>query len=103
MRKTFALAVVLAAGWATCPGLAAERPSPAPSAAALTPDQLFSRRALRRARVLIQMRLLQLHDERLECVRAALLRRLPVELRPDKQAGSAGQFDTICDFFPLRG
>lgn len=49
----------------------------------LSPEQLFSRRALRRARLLIQMRMLQLRDERLECVREAILRRLAPDLRPD--------------------
>ncbi len=50
------------------------RPSPA---ASISPDALFSRRALRRARLLIQMRMLQFRNERLDCVRAALLRQLP--------------------------
>ena len=57
-------------------------PSPRPSAASTLPDELFSRRAVRHARLLIQMRMLQLRDERLECVREAILRRLPPELRP---------------------
>jgi len=59
----------------------------------LTPDQLFSRRALRQARLLIQMRLLQLRDERLECVREALMRQLPAELWPEPpppMRGSSG-------------
>lgn len=47
--------------------------SPAP----LSADALLSRRALRRARLLIQMRVMQLRDEQLECIRAALERRLP--------------------------
>lgn len=57
---------------------------PSPAATPLSPEELFSRRALRRARLLIQMRMLQLRDERLECVREAILRRLPADLRPDK-------------------
>lgn len=53
--------------------------------AALRPEQmeeLLSKRALRRARLLIQLRLYELRDERLECVRKAILRRLPRDLRP---------------------
>ena len=57
---------------------------PSPTAMPLSPEQLFSRRALRRARLLIQMRMLELRDERLECVRGAILRRLAPDLRPDK-------------------
>jgi len=56
----------------------------------LTPDELFSRRALRRARLLIQMRLMQLRDERLECVREALLRQLPDALWPEVPSPSRG-------------
>jgi hypothetical protein len=72
MTKLFALlAIVLAA-----------RPAASPSPASVSPESLFSQRALRQARLIIQMRLLQLHDEQLECVREALLRRLPNALRP---------------------
>ena len=61
-----------------------EKVSPAPSASPATrsADALFSRRAMRSARLLIQMRLLELREERLECVRAAILRRLPADLVP---------------------
>lgn len=45
-------------------------------------DELLSKRALRRAKLLIQLRLYELRDERLECVRKAILRRLPSDLRP---------------------
>jgi len=41
---------------------------------------LFSRRALHNARLLIEMRMLQLREERLECLRSVLLRRLPPDL-----------------------
>lgn len=82
MRKIVVLLALLLATAPAPPLLAKEAPSPGPSPAALSPDQLFSRRALRRARIIIQMRMLQLHDQRLECVRAALLRRLPGALLP---------------------
>jgi hypothetical protein len=80
------LAILLPAMAATAPLRPSPHPStrPSPAGMPLSPEQLFSRRALRRARLLIQMRMLQLRDERLECVREAILRRLAPELRPDK-------------------
>jgi hypothetical protein len=71
--------------------------SPAPThstlpkrSADLSPNELFSRRALRQARLLIQMRLLQLRDERLECIREALRRQLPAALWPELPSPSRG-------------
>jgi hypothetical protein len=66
------------------------QPSPHP---ALSPtpfpySAIFSRRALRSARLLIQLRLLQLREERLECVRAAIVRSLPPDLAGEQ--GSPG-------------
>jgi hypothetical protein len=79
----FVLLVMLALFTAPA-SLPREKVSPAPSAAPtdVAPSALLSRRALRNARLLIQMRLLELRSERLECVRAAILRRLPAELVP---------------------
>jgi hypothetical protein len=68
------------------PSLATATPSPAP----LTPEELLSRRAFRRARLLIQMRMLQLRDERLECVREALRRQLPDALWPEEPSPTRG-------------
>jgi hypothetical protein len=65
-------------------------PYPAASPSALSPDELFSRRALRQARLLIQMRLMQLRDERLECIRAALRRELPDALWPEEPSPTRG-------------
>jgi hypothetical protein len=56
----------------------------------MTPEELFSRRALRRARLLIQMRVMQFREERLECIRAALRRRLPDSLWPEEPTPSRG-------------
>jgi hypothetical protein len=56
---------------------ATPHPTASPAPPAISPDELFSRRALRQARLLIEMRVLELRDERLECVREALERRLP--------------------------
>jgi hypothetical protein len=92
MTTTFALLSVLLA--AAVPD-SAPSPAPAHSAAprlplAISPDELFSRRALRQARILIQMRVLQLRDERLECVREALMRQLPDALWPEVPSPSRG-------------
>jgi hypothetical protein len=83
MLNVFALVSILLAAHP----VASPSPSAAPTAAPslpLSPDTLYSRRALRRAKFLIQMRMLQFREERLECVRAALLRQLPPALRPQE-------------------
>jgi hypothetical protein len=93
MLKLVALAAIVLAGVPTHP------PSPSPSGSAaspappLTPEELFSPRALRRARLLIQMRLLQLREQQLECVREALLRRLPDALWQEVPEPSRGTAD----------
>ena len=65
--------------------------TPAPKT--LSPEELFSRRALRQARLILQMRLLQLRDERLDCIRAALLRQLPDALWQEEPTPSRGSRD----------
>jgi hypothetical protein len=47
------------------------------------------RRALREARLIIEMKLLQLREERLGCLRRALLERLPPDLWPEGPPPSA--------------
>jgi len=42
-------------------------------------DALYSARALRRARTIVQLRMLELREERLDCIRAVLQGRLPRE------------------------
>jgi hypothetical protein len=76
--------IVMLVLFTALPSLPREKVSPAPSASPhdTAPGALLSRRALRNARLLIQMRLLELRSERLECVRAAILRRLPADLVP---------------------
>ena len=91
MLKLYILIAVLLAGAPTGtapapPSRATATPSPAPPA----PEELFSRRAFRRARLLIQMRMLQLRDERLECVREALRRQLPDALWPEEPSPTRG-------------
>lgn len=70
---------------------------PGAPAAVIAPEELFSRRALRRARLLIQMRVMQLRDERLECVREALRHELPNALWPELPTPSRGSADTAAD------
>ena len=92
MLRLFALLATLLATPAAAP-LPASHPAARPSPPTLSPDELFSRRALRRARLLIQMRLFQLRDERLECVRAALARQLADALWPELPSPSRGTPD----------
>ncbi|HEY6484795.1 MAG TPA: hypothetical protein VIX83_00230 [Candidatus Cybelea sp.] len=75
------------------------RASPEP----LSADALFSRRALRRARLLIQMRVMQLRDERLECIRAVLERRLPSALWEEVPSASRGAADARADVAKCEG
>ncbi|HEV3092025.1 MAG TPA: hypothetical protein VGX91_11365 [Candidatus Cybelea sp.] len=91
------LSIVLALGAAPAPSAPpSTAPRAFPAAAStgpLSPDALFSRRALRRARLLVQMRLMQLRDERLECIRAALERRLPGALWEEVPGPERGAAD----------
>jgi hypothetical protein len=91
--KFFALMAMLLAVTPGTPSPVPSHPAATPSPGVLSPDDLFSRRALRRARLLIQMRLMQLHDERLECVREALLRQLPAALWPEVPSPTRGSPD----------
>ena len=53
-----------------------------PQTPALRPvsaGELYSRRALRRARIILQLKLLELRSERLERVRKAIERGIPIE------------------------
>ena len=52
----------------------------APAAAPAPAPEIYSRRALRRARLLIQLRMLELREERLTCVERAIRRNLPPDL-----------------------
>lgn len=45
----------------------------------LRADEIYSRRALLRARVILQLKLLELRSERLERVRKAIERRIPID------------------------
>jgi hypothetical protein len=89
MMRLFLLISLLLASAAPASPVAQSRATARPSPASL-PEELFSRRALRRARLLIQMRVLQFHEERLECIRAALRRQLPDSLWPEEPAPSRG-------------
>ena len=82
-RVLAALTICLLFG-GVCP--AAEHPRHRIASPAVSPEDLYSRRALRRARLIIELRLLELRKERLECVRRAILRNLPPDLRPRDDA-----------------
>lgn len=88
MRSSFSLLVALFTVAAAGP-LGKDSPAPRPRAThAPHASILLSPRALRRARLLIQLRMLELREERLECLRAAILRRLPPDLRPTGSVAS---------------
>ncbi len=76
-------------------GPIAAEPQPATDATpspAVAPEALLSRSALRRARLLIQLRMLELREERLTCLRAVLLRRLPPDLvAPQPETATGGR------------
>jgi len=94
MSYALMLAALITAGPASPAAAATARPAPSPApGAALAPEELFSRRAMRRARLLIQMRLFQLREERLECVREALRRQLPDALWPEEPSPWRGAAD----------
>lgn len=78
---TYILPLVAAIAFSAAPK-PSRRSTPAPVVRSERFDQMLSKRAVRRAKLLIQLRLYELHDERLECVRMAILRRLPWDLRP---------------------
>lgn len=72
----------------------ATNPTPPP---AVAPEALFSRGAMRRARILLQLRLLQLREERLGCLRSILIRRLPPEA-----LGAGGEPETGEPAMPVK-
>jgi hypothetical protein len=91
--RLFLLIALLASPAPAASPVAQSHSTASPSPAPLTPEELFSRRALRRARLLIQMRVMQFREERLECIRAALRRRLPDSLWPEEPSPSRGTPD----------
>ncbi len=90
MRLFLVIALLLGSTAPAASPVARSHATASPSPAPLTPEDLFSRRALRRARLLIQMRVMQFREERLECIRAALQRRLPDSLWPEEPTPSRG-------------
>ena len=76
------LPLVAAIAFSSAPAKPHAPARPAAASQSVRADELLSKRALRRAKLLIQLRLYELRDERLECVREAILRRLPSDLRP---------------------
>lgn len=78
-RAAMTLTLVIALGAPAAgkpPRAAVPAPNVSPPPAA---DVLYSRRALRRARTVLQLKLLELREQRLERVRKAIERGLPVD------------------------
>jgi len=67
-----------------CTGLLGTVHRPAAKSARLAPpptaSDLYSRRALRRARTILQLKLLELREERLDFILRALERHIPIEV-----------------------
>lgn len=59
--------------------VAASRPTGSPAPALPNPDTLYSRHALRQARTIVELRLLELRRERLARVSAAIARGLSID------------------------
>jgi hypothetical protein len=81
-RAALALTLALAAFTPALARVAARR-HPAPHRAAMTESvsaaDLYSRRALRRARTILQLKLMELRSERLERVRKAIEQHVPID------------------------
>jgi hypothetical protein len=82
LRYPAAAAVTLAA-LISAPGVAAKVanrhvvPASPPPVPVL--KELYSQRALRRARIILQLKLMELREQRLERVRKAIERRIPID------------------------
>jgi hypothetical protein len=72
---------------------ASAAPTPPAQVVPVSPDELYSRRALRRARLLIQMRVMEMREERLECIKEALRHQLPGVLWQELPSPSRGTPD----------
>lgn len=76
------LAAMLVTSLLLAPAQAATKKAhPSPVAAAPLASPIYSKRALRRAKLLIQMQMFELRKARLDRVREAIRRNLPPELR----------------------
>lgn len=81
-RAALALTLALAASLPAAARIA-RRPHAARhhaiSTAPFSPGDLYSRRALRRARIILQLKLMELRSERLERVRKAIEKHVPID------------------------
>ncbi|HEY9180563.1 MAG TPA: hypothetical protein VIO32_07570 [Candidatus Baltobacteraceae bacterium] len=78
LALTLALPAVLPAAASPARHRHAERRAPAPGAA-VDASALYSRRALRRARIILELKLLELRSERLERVRETIEKHIPLD------------------------
>lgn len=86
MNVRYPAALLLTSLMVACPAAAArQRPHPRPVPASAYGSSLYSPRALRRAKLLLQFRMLELRKARLDRVRKAIEQRVPVDelLRSD--------------------
>lgn len=86
MKPRYRAALALTLTFAACLPAAARMPyhrhttgAAKPAAAAPAALGVYSRRALRQARIILQLKLLELRSERLERVRKAIEKHLPVD------------------------
>lgn len=79
-RAALALTSLLSLGPAPAPGHHTHPRHSRPALVAPAGIELYSRRALRRAKIILQLRLLELHQEELDRVRRAVERHLPIDL-----------------------
>jgi hypothetical protein len=93
------LPLVAAIAFSSAPGTPHPHPAtrPTPAVRSQEVDALLSKRAVRRAKLLIQLRLYELRDEHLECVRKAILRRLPWDLHPQEPLRDCLEADSSVD------
>lgn len=82
LRYLAALTLTLALA-ASLPGSAKRehrgRHRPHPSPPPVAADQIYSKQALRRAKIIVELKLLELRRERLERVRKAILNNVPID------------------------
>ena len=79
---TYILPLAAAIAFTTVPAKPQPKLTPLSIPRSARPDDLLSKRAQRRAKLLIGLRLYELREEHLQCVRTAILRTLPWDLRP---------------------
>ncbi|MBV9270301.1 MAG: hypothetical protein JO165_04350 [Candidatus Eremiobacteraeota bacterium] len=81
MHNRYLALIVVTSLLATPAARAAKKAHPSPVTTAPCAGSLYSRAAVRRARILLQLQMYELRKARLERVREAIRRNLPPDLR----------------------